>query len=365
MKSICQLYLPSFFRSYKNDAVNVITSILQKLKDTGFYGIYLIGLFQDGGYDNGFDIVSYDVNSQFGTNEDLARLINVAHGVGLKVGVDVVPNHVSDRHILAQKCLSGVPGFEDCLYVVSKEDAERLTENGVPSFFGKKAYSLVSGKYVRTTFADGHQLNLNWNSTSVQSYFAQVFANMKTAGIDFVRIDCGMMLLENVKKAVKNDPMACMNPIDSVNAIRNVAGDMPLFFEWFDPKSSEIFNDMTNCYALDCSYVMGVPFNFENWNHPHMVPLLGGHDQMTAADRGIDIDEAISEASEHEYAFLDMQTLLHYRTDPNIRPDDEMFDADLTNANQRYRARREIRPVLEEFMKLDYHLPNNDIPNRF
>ena len=231
MKSICQLYLPSFFRSYKSNAVNVITSILPKLRDVGFSGIYLIGLFQDGGYDNGFDIVSYTVNSQFGTNEDLIRLISAAHNIGLEVGVDVVPNHVSDKHILAQKCLNDEPGYEDCLYVVSKKEADLLTASGVPSFFGKKAYSLVNGKYVRTTFADDHQLNLNWNSISVQSYFARLFTNLKAGGIDFARIDCGMMLLEDVTKYDKNNPMACMNPIYSVDAIRNVAGDMPLFFE--------------------------------------------------------------------------------------------------------------------------------------
>lgn len=365
MKSICQLYVPSFFRSYGNNAINVITYILPKLKETGFSGIYLIGLFQDGGYDNGFDIVSYDVNSKFGTNDDLVKLINTAHEQKLEVGVDVVPNHVSDKHILAQKCLAGVPGYEDALYVVSEEEAARLTENGVPSFFGKKAYSKVNGKYVRTTFVDDHQLNLNWNSISVQTYFARLFTNLKAGGIDFARIDCGMMLLEDVSKADKNNPVACMNPIYSVDAIRNVAGDLPLFFEWFDPASSEIFNDMPNCYALDCSYVMGVPFDFANWNHPHMVPLLGGHDQMTAADRGIDVDEAIAEASKHEYAFLDMQTLLRYQTDPRILPGDEEYDADLGNVNQRYRARREIRPVLEEFMKLDLHLPSDEITHNF
>ncbi|MBP5513147.1 hypothetical protein J6X73_03260 [Candidatus Saccharibacteria bacterium] len=350
MKKICQLYVPAFYRSYGKDAVKEATRLLSSLKKAGFSGIYLISLWEDGGYDNGFDVVRYSINPNFGTDGQFEELILKAHELDLSVGVDVVPNHVSDKNILAQNCLNGVSGYEDCLYVVSENDAMRLTESGVPSFFGKLAYSDFGDKYVRSTFSDYHQLNLNWQSQKVQEYFKEVFQNLKSVGIDFVRVDCGMMLLEDVSKANPDNPMACMNPVESINAIRKVADGMPMFFEWFDPTSTSLFDDMPECYALDCSYVMTGRQNLE-WNHKKLIPLVGGHDQITLADRGIDVKGALEKMEKSEYGFLDIQTLIGWKTEPGILPDDEKYDAALDNPNQRYRARRPIEPVLEKFLQ--------------
>ena len=350
MRAICQLYIPSFYRSFGKDTLKEVIRLLPDLKKVGFSGIYLIALWEDGGYDNGFDVVEYRVNPNFGTDEELKELVRKVHEFNLEVGVDIVPNHVSDRNILAQNCLSGVPGYEDCLYVVSREEAERLTRTGVPNFFGRLAYSNFGDKYVRSTFADYHQLNLNWESKKVQEYFAEVFARLKSMGINFVRIDCGMMLLEDVSKADPENSMACMNPRASIEAIRRVSGGMPMFFEWFDPSSAYLFNDFPECYALDCSYVMSGQQNLD-WDSEKLIPLLGGHDQMTTADRGIDIKEALSKMSKSEYGFLDIQTLIGWTTEPSILADDAKYDADLGNINQRYRARRPIEPIISEFRK--------------
>ena len=354
MKKICQLYMPSFYRSYNKDAIKEATKILPDLKKIGFSGIYLISLWEDGGYDNGFDVVEYRVNPKFGSDEDLDELIKTAHELDLEVGVDVDPNHVSDKNTLAKNCLNDVPGYEDCLYVVSKEEAERFTRAGVPNIFGELAYSKIGDKYIRTTFADYHQLNLNWNSEKVQEYFKSVFKHLEEIGIDFIRIDCGMMLLEDVTKADPNDPMACTQPKASIEAIRKVSGGMPLFFEWFDPESANLFDDCPECYALDCSYVMTGEQPVK-WGHKKLIPLLGGHDQMTVADRGIDIEKALSEAAKSEYAFLDIATLIGWKTDPTILPGDEEYDADLNSPNQHYRARRPVDPIIKEMrQKLVY-----------
>ena len=350
MKKICQLYMPAFYRSYGKNAVKKVVELLPKLKETDFSGVYLISLWEDGGYDNGFDVVEYSVNSKFGTDDELEELIYEAHELNLSVGVDIVPNHVSDKNILAQNCLKGVSGYEDCLYVVSKDEAKRLTETGVPSFFGKLAYSDFGDKYVRSTFCDYHQLNLNWQSQKVQEYFREVFQSFKDIGVDFVRIDCGMMLLEDVSRANPVNPMACMNPVASIEAIRKVSDGMQLFFEWFDPSTASLFDDLPECYALDCSYVMSGVQNLD-WNHKKLIPLVGGHDQMTLADRGIDIEEAMKKMETSEYAFLDIQTLVGWETEPGILPDDGKFDASLQNPNQRYRARRPIGPILERFLQ--------------
>ena len=68
MKAICQIYLPAFYRSFGKNALAVVTQLLPDLKRVGFSGSYLIALWEDGGYDNGFDIVEYSVNPKYGPN---------------------------------------------------------------------------------------------------------------------------------------------------------------------------------------------------------------------------------------------------------------------------------------------------------
>ena len=351
MKNICQLYMPSVFRSYGNEALEKVAGILPALKSAGFEGVYLIALWLDGGYDNGFDVVEYVVNPKFGTDEELEKLVQKAHELDIEVGVDVVPNHVSDRNVLAENCLNDIAGYEDALYVASEEEAKRLTDAGVPSFFGKHAYSLVDGKYVRSTFADYYQLNVNWENQKVKEYFANVFQKLKDMGIDFVRVDCGELLLEDVSKADPTNPLACLNIEASVKALYEVAGGMKLFYECFFPQTAQLLEDLPGAYALDCSYVLTAQQPTEWPNHLKLVPLVGGHDQKTVADRGLDANELLKKMEPFEYGFLDIPTLISWRTYPGHLQGDEEYDAAMDNPNQRFRARRPIGPILDKFLQ--------------
>ena len=349
-KIVCQLYLPSFGRSYGKNSLREIFVLLPYLKKAGFSGVYLIALWESGCYDNGFDVVDYKIDPAYGVETTLKLIVDRCHQLGMEIGLDVIPNHVSDKHELAQKCLEGISGYEDVLYVVSKEEAERLTKAGVPSFFGSKPYSDFGDKYVRTTFCDYRQLNLNWHSSVVQRYFRELFSKLQGMGIDFARVDCAGLLLEDVSKADSSNPLAVYDFGRSVQALRAVNGDMRLFCEWFDPGSAAIFENMPEAYALDCSYVLTGQQNTE-WHHRKLVPLIGGHDQMTLSDRGLRYDDILRkiESSECEYAFSDLQSVTGHHTDPEIKPEDKLFDADVNNPNQRYRARRPIHDVIRVF----------------
>ena len=114
---------------------------------------------------------------------------------------------------------------------------------------------------------------------------------------------------------------------------------------------------MTNCYALDCSFVISHQLN-TNWQgHRKLVPLLGGHDQKTLADRTDEWETILNSLNDggYEYVFLDIQTLIGWKTYNKILPGDRDADAmlndDTANPNQRYRGRRPIYPVLKEFYR--------------
>lgn len=369
MKDIVQIYLPAFGRSYKKKALKEVTKLLPLLSKYGIHGIWLTAMWLSGGYDNGFDIIDYTVDPKYGTTIDLIDVISNAHALGIKVGCDIVPNHVSDKNILAQKCLDGVLGYEDVLCIVSEKEADELTKAGVPSFFGEKAYSdfeTIDGiKYARSTFCDYHQLNLNWEAEVVRKYFRVVALRIKDLGFDFVRVDCGPMLLEDVSKADPANPMACMRPKESVKAFMSVAYvGLECFFEWFGPNicSRRFFEQYGNCYAVDCSYVLTGGYRdlaeykkySKMYHDEYFIPLLGGHDQMPELNRyGLPWETLLREYvkifdGKEGYRFIDLLTMAGYKND-TLAPssDDKKYDACWeNNLNERWKSRVPIAPIL-------------------
>lgn len=96
-----QIYPRSFYDS-NNDGIgdlNGITEKLDYLKNLGITLIWVCPIFKSPMDDNGYDISDYyDVNPEFGTKEDLEKLIAEAEKRGIKVILDLVINHTSDEH---------------------------------------------------------------------------------------------------------------------------------------------------------------------------------------------------------------------------------------------------------------------------
>jgi maltose alpha-D-glucosyltransferase/alpha-amylase len=96
-----QIYPQSFYDS-DADGIGDIRGIIEKLeyvKETGFNAIWLNPCFESPFMDAGYDISDYyKVAPRYGTNEDLEELFKKAHDMGIRVILDLVPGHTSDRH---------------------------------------------------------------------------------------------------------------------------------------------------------------------------------------------------------------------------------------------------------------------------
>lgn len=363
MKLVCQLYAPAWGRTFGVKAIDEIKKFFEAVKADGFSAVYLIAIFTDGGADNGFDLVNFHINRAFSdlpADEDMLALTQAAHEIGLEVIVDIIPNHMSNKNTLVRNCLEGISGYEDVLYVVSRKEAEELKKRGVPNFFGQEPYSEVPGfegqdKYVRCSFCSGRQVNLNWESETVRNYFRMAIGQFKTFGVDGFRVDCGMLLMEDVSKADPSNPLACVNPEKSVKVLREVAGPTtPLYFEWFGPFGLDAFRDDPYSWALDCNYVL-TGQQSTHWDDPKLIPLFGGHDQMPLYNKAkIQRFNAKQVRANAELApagiiFTDPQTETGYMIPENelgIMPDDHLYDASLDNPNKRYLGRRPIGQFL-------------------
>ena len=83
-----------------------ITAKLDYLKDLGVDALWLSPFYTSPQKDGGYDVSNYtDVDPRFGSISDADDLIARAHELGIKVIVDIVPNHSSDQHELFQICL--------------------------------------------------------------------------------------------------------------------------------------------------------------------------------------------------------------------------------------------------------------------
>ena len=96
-----EIYPPSFYDS-NGDGIGDLEGVIRKLdyiKNLGFNGIWLNPCWESPFMDGGYDVTDYyKVDPRYGDNETLKRLIDKAHSLGIKVLLDLVPGHTSDKH---------------------------------------------------------------------------------------------------------------------------------------------------------------------------------------------------------------------------------------------------------------------------
>src|SRR5215210_4473336 len=105
---IYQIY-PRSFASAKGDGMGDlpgITGRLPYLRDLGVDAVWISPFYPTPQADAGYDVADYrDVDPRFGTLADADELILQAHGLGIRVIIDLVPNHTSSEHAWFQAAL--------------------------------------------------------------------------------------------------------------------------------------------------------------------------------------------------------------------------------------------------------------------
>lgn len=98
---IYQVY-PSSYKDSDGNGIGDIQGVISKLdyiESLGVSAIWFNPLFVSGWIDGGYDVIDfYRVDPRFGTNNDLVELIRKAHDKGIKVMLDLVAGHTSDKH---------------------------------------------------------------------------------------------------------------------------------------------------------------------------------------------------------------------------------------------------------------------------
>ncbi|MEU1616358.1 glycoside hydrolase family 13 protein [Streptomyces sp. NPDC005722] len=192
---IYQVYVRSFADG-DGDGVGDLPGIrarLPYLAELGADAVWLTPFYASPQADGGYDVADYrSVDPLFGSLADADALIRTAHELGLRVIVDIVPNHTSDRHAWFRAALAdrrGGPARERYHFRPGRGEHGQLPPNDWESVFGGPAWTRVAdGDWYLHLFAP-EQPDLNWDHPEVREEFDAVLRFWLDLGVDGFRVD--------------------------------------------------------------------------------------------------------------------------------------------------------------------------------
>jgi alpha-glucosidase len=190
---IYQIY-PRSFQDSNGDGegdLKGITSRLDYVKALGVDAIWLSPFYKTPNKDGGYDVADpRDVDPRFGTLEDAKELFEKAHSIGLRVVVDIVPNHFSSEHKWFKEALKSPKGSEarNRFHFYDGKDANTPPNNWISLFGGPAWTQIADGQWYLHLF-DSSQPDLNWDNPEVAEDFEETIRFWIDLGADGFRID--------------------------------------------------------------------------------------------------------------------------------------------------------------------------------
>ena len=252
---IYQIY-PRSFADASGDGIGDlrgITNRLDHLVSLGVDAVWLSPFYRSPQRDAGYDVADYcDVDPLFGTLADFDEMLAQAHDRGIRVIVDLVPNHSSDQHEWFQAALAAAPGSPErsrYMFREGKGEHGELPPNNWESVFGGPAWTRVTepdgtpGQWYLHLF-DSTQPDFDWSNAGVQEEFRRILRFWLDRGVDGFRVDVAHGL-------VKTDGLPDhLPPVDTdIHSADSMGGsddDVPY---WGQEGVHEIYRDWNRVLA--------------------------------------------------------------------------------------------------------------------
>ncbi|MFT4229649.1 MAG: glycoside hydrolase family 13 protein [Microbacterium sp.] len=247
---IYQIY-PRSFADSDGDGVGDLRGIASRLDEVealGVDAVWLSPFYPSPQKDAGYDVADYcDVDPLFGTLADFDELLDRAHARGIRVIVDLVPNHSSDQHAWFQAALAAAPGSaERARYVFRDGRGEHgeLPPNNWESVFGGAAWTRVveadgaPGQWYLHLF-DASQPDFDWSNPEVHEEFRRVLRFWLDRGVDGFRVDVAHGL-------VKENGLPDYTPPVGAGSMGGDEASAPY---WGQPDVHDIYRDWNTLLA--------------------------------------------------------------------------------------------------------------------
>jgi len=225
-----------------------ITSRLPYLRDLGVDALWITPFYTSPQKDHGYDVADYtDVDPLFGTVADADQLLATAHDLGLRVIVDLVPNHTSDQHPWFRAALAAAPGSpERARYLFRDGRGPDGAEppNNWDSIFGGPAWTRVPEPATRAGakaqwylhLFDSSQPDLDWRNPEVGDMFEDVLRFWLDRGVDGFRVDVAHGLYKEATLRDQEKPKEPEKLAESM--VERVLHDEPM---WDQPEVHDVY----------------------------------------------------------------------------------------------------------------------------
>jgi len=193
-----EIFVYSFYDS-DGDGIGDLNGVTQKLdyiQDMGFNGIWLMPVFQSTTYHK-YDITDYmQIDSEYGSTEDMQNLIEECHKRGIRIILDVVMNHTSSQHLwftqaceyLEQLPRGAEPDEQECPYVGYYHFANEQKQD---------YYQVKNTDWYYEGVFWSEMPDLNLENEQLRAELEQIASYWIGMGIDGFRMDAAMHFEEN------------------------------------------------------------------------------------------------------------------------------------------------------------------------
>ncbi|PRY83153.1 glycoside hydrolase family 13 protein [Alkalibacterium olivapovliticus] len=189
---IYQIY-PRSFQDSNGDGIGDIPGIISRLdylQELGIDAIWLSPVYESPNDDNGYDISNYQaIHPEFGTMDDMDRLIEEAKTRNIRIVMDLVVNHTSDEHKWFVEAKKGRENpYRD--YYIWRDPVDGQAPNDLGSTFSGSAWTFdeASGQYYMHLFSK-KQPDLNWENETMRQEVYDMMNFWLDKGVGGFRMD--------------------------------------------------------------------------------------------------------------------------------------------------------------------------------
>jgi alpha-glucosidase len=218
-----------------------ITSRVPYLASLGVDALWLSPFYPSALADGGYDVADYrNVDPRLGTLEDFDELVAAAHGAGLKLIVDIVPNHTSDDHAWFQEALASSPGSPARQRYIFHDGAGpdgSLPPSDWISNFGGPAWTRTvnpdgtPGQWYLHLFAP-EQPDLDWSNPEVREDFHDTLRFWSDRGVDGFRVDVAHGLAKDLSEPFRTSGHESGLPTDGSDPLYDRDEVHTIFEQW-------------------------------------------------------------------------------------------------------------------------------------